>query len=108
MAEKIALSDILAQIADELTLAEENARRRGFAVMQFQECEIEFAVQAEKQAGGGIKVWFINLGGGVKRSDENTIRLKFTNISNMPMQAPQTSQDAEEGPALERQRTAEQ
>lgn len=38
MAKRIPLSDVLANVTDELLKAQQNANKRGLAVMQFEEC----------------------------------------------------------------------
>lgn len=46
--------------------------------MRFQECELEFAIEAEGSAGGGIQVYVLKLEGGLKRTETNTIKIKYT------------------------------
>ena len=77
MAEKFALSDILNGIIEELVQAHKNADHRGFAVMKFVECEVEFAVEIEKDRNLGAKLWVLKLGGGRTKTDSNTVRIKF-------------------------------
>lgn len=78
MANRIPLSEILRNIAEELIEAQIEAKKRGQAVMQFSECETEFAVKAEYEGGGKIKIYVAELGGDVKKSESNVVRLKFT------------------------------
>jgi Trypsin-co-occurring domain 2 len=98
---QIPLADLLSHITDQLVLADTAARARGKATMQFEECELEFAVKIEGDAKAGIKVWVLELGGGVKKSDSNTIRVKFKSIPGQPIQAAHTATTAP-GPSLER------
>lgn len=56
MADTIPLSDALRQITDELLQADAYAKQRGTAVMQFQECEVEFAVELAKEGEAGVKI----------------------------------------------------
>jgi hypothetical protein len=102
MAERISLADVLANITEELHKAQDAAKARGFATMQFEECELEFAIEAEHKGEAGIKVWVVDLGGGVKRTESNTIRLKFKTIPAKTVQVPQVSVDAP-GPELKKQ-----
>ena len=102
MSEKIRLSEILDHISQELIEAQQNAQDRGQATMQFDECEIEFAVETTKEAGGGVKVWVLELKGGAKKKDSNTLRIKFSSIPNQPYQAEQDA-DPEKGPELKKQ-----
>ena len=102
MTKKIRLSELLEHITEELITADEDARKRGFATMQFDECEIEFAVETEKEGGGGVKVWILDLKGGAKRTDSNTVRIKFSSIPEQPIQAKQTD-ESRPGPKLKKQ-----
>ncbi|MEH8018355.1 hypothetical protein MN202_14025 [Rheinheimera muenzenbergensis] len=88
MSNDIPLSEILQHISNELKSAHLSAEKTGGATMQFEECEIEFAVKAEKDASGGIKVWILNLSGGEKKTDANTIKVKFKKIEGIALQAP--------------------
>jgi hypothetical protein len=87
--QKFALAEVLDHITDEIRKAHARSADQGGPVMQFEECEFEFAIEAEKEASGGLKVWIINLGGGAKRTDSNTIRVKYTKIPGRPYQAEQ-------------------
>ena len=87
MANKIPLSEVLEHVAGELEEADGKARARGFKVMQFGECEIEFAIETEKSGSGGVQVWVLELGGEIKRSEVNTIRIKFTSNPEHPVGA---------------------
>ncbi|MBV8771177.1 MAG: hypothetical protein JO166_02435 [Deltaproteobacteria bacterium] len=87
MANKIPLSDVLQNITEELAKADKAARERGSAVMQFTDCELDFAIEAERQGNAGVKLWVLDVGGEVKRSESNTIKLKFSSLSNNPIQA---------------------
>lgn len=102
MSKQIALSEILAEISSELDKAHQKALLSGIATMQFEECEVELAVIAEKNANGGLKVWLLDIGAGAKKTDSNTIKLKFSKIGSSPIQAPAV--DAENpAPEIKRQ-----
>jgi hypothetical protein len=103
MATRLPLSEVVSQVAAELVRARDRARQRGEAVMQFDECELEFAVEAEKEASGGVNVWAIELGAGVKRTEANVVRVKFKALSSNPIQAEQRSDDDMLGPELRKQ-----
>lgn len=75
---------MLAYVATQLLEAQRNAQARGQAVMQFTECEIECAVQVEKETGGGLKVWILELTGGKKKTEQNTITVRFSAIEGQP------------------------
>jgi hypothetical protein len=102
MSEKIQLSEMLDHISLELLEAQKKATARGQATMQFSECEIEFAVETTKEAEGGIKVWISELKAGAKKTDSNTIRIKFSSIPDKPVQAVQQQPNAP-GPAIKKQ-----
>ena len=84
VSDRIALSDLIEYVAASLIQAQEKAQQRGQAVMQFSECEIECAVEVEKEGGGGIKVWILELRGGAKKTEHNTISVKFSPIPGAP------------------------
>ena len=46
VSKRIELSALLEHVTSELIKSHEHAQKRGTAVMQFKECEIEFAVEA--------------------------------------------------------------
>lgn len=48
--------------------------------MQFDECELEFAVEVEREAKAGVNVWALELGGNAKRADSNVVRVKFKSL----------------------------
>jgi hypothetical protein len=101
MAERIALAHVISEVAAELLKADKEAKNRGAALMQFEACEVEFAVTVEKTAEGGIKVWVFNLGLGEKDVQTNKVRVKFKSLLENPIMAPHVGEDA--GPKLERQ-----
>jgi hypothetical protein len=102
MKSKIRLSELLEHISEELITANEKAGKRGTATMQFHECEIEFAVETEKEGGGGVRLWVLDLKGGAKKTDSNTVRIKFSSIPGQAFQAKQID-EAEDGPELKKQ-----
>ncbi|MBV9850407.1 MAG: hypothetical protein JO250_12090 [Armatimonadetes bacterium] len=82
--QKIPLAELLQQITTELRRAHEAAEWRGNAVMRFQECELEFAIEAEAKAEGGFHVWVLDLGGGGSRTEANTIKIKYAALEGVP------------------------
>ena len=90
MSNEIPLSEVLEEISRELKKASERSTKDGDATMQFEECEIEFAVKAEKDAKGSLKLWMLNIGGGSKKTDSNTIKIKFKKIDDNVIQASST------------------
>lgn len=75
---RIPLAELLGYIASELREAHEKAIAGGKPVMKFQECELEFAIEAEGKKGGGLQVWVLKLEGGMKRTESNIIKIKYT------------------------------
>ena len=100
---KIKLSEVLGTIAEELIKANESAEERHRPVMQFEECEVELALAAEQEAKGGINIWAVDLSAGAKRTETNTIRVKFGKIPGQPaVQAPVVDKGV--GPEIRRQK----
>lgn len=97
MAERIELSELLKHISDQLVDAHEHAQKRGRAVMQFKECEIEFAIEVKKEATGTFKVWVMSLGGGIKKTESNTIKVKFASIGRFPIVAEEFLRPVDKG-----------
>jgi hypothetical protein len=102
MPNKLPLSEVVASVTDELLKAESAAKSRGSSVMQFDECELEFAVEVEKEGKAGINVWVIELGGGKTRTESNVVRIKFKSLESRPLQVPQALNESQ-GPAIKRQ-----
>jgi len=102
MSDKIQLSEMLDHISLELLEAQRKAHERGQATMQFSECEIEFAVETTKEAGVGIRVWISELKAGAKKTDSNTVRIKFSSIPGNSVQAVQ-QQTNSLGPDIKKQ-----
>jgi hypothetical protein len=83
--QKIPLAELVGAVTGQLREAQENARKRGFAAMIFDECEFEFGIEAEADEHGGFHVWVIELGGGVKRTETNSIRITFKSNPEYPI-----------------------
>ncbi|WP_323003213.1 trypco2 family protein [Denitromonas sp.] len=102
MADQFPLADVLSQVASELLKADAMAKARGAAVMQFEHCEVEFAVSAEKGGDAGVKLWVVNAKGSAKSSQTNRIRVRFKSPDGgTAIQAPHLVEDA---PAPKRQK----
>lgn len=98
---KVELSKVLDHIAAELIVVDTAARTRSKPVMQFDECEIEFAVKVEMSGQAGIKVWVLEIGGGGKHEHSNKIKVKFKSIPGQSIQAVQHTPGP--GPTIRRQ-----
>jgi Trypsin-co-occurring domain 2 len=99
--DRIPLAGLLGFISSELRAAHESAMRDGRPTMRFQECELEFAIEAEGKTGGGVQVYVLKLEGGVKRTETNTIKIKYVALDGSdpaqhtvaPLQAPKGARD---------------
>jgi hypothetical protein len=87
---RIVLGDLLENVTSELRAANERALAAGNAVMKFKECELELAIEAENQGKAGIKFWVLNVGGSLKRTESNTIKIKYTAIGDTVAETEQT------------------
>lgn len=96
--DRIELSQLLRYVSQELQDADAAAKAAGSPVMQFDECRLEFAVSAEKQASGGVKVWVLNLGGGAKKSESHTLTVTMKAIPGKTVVAPAQSSVQENRP----------
>ena len=76
---RIQLAELLNFVSEQVRAADERAKSdRNEPVMKFMECEIDCAIDIEMKADGGIHVWVVNLGGGAKRTESNTIKVKYS------------------------------
>jgi len=83
--ERVPLSKVLDLVTSEILLAHKNATAAGHQpVMKFEGCELEFGIDVEAKAEGGFHVWVMKLGGGVKRTESNTIKIRYTALVGAP------------------------
>lgn len=85
--DRIPLSELLEHIAGEIRDIHRKTIAHGDPVMKFKECEFEFAIEAENKAEGGFHVWVLKVGGGVKRTESNTIKIKYSALADHEMVA---------------------
>jgi len=78
MQQKIPIAELARHVRNELETIHKAAA--GDALLRLSECEFEFALEAELEAAGGIKVWLLDLRGGGKKSESNTVRIKYSSI----------------------------
>jgi hypothetical protein len=83
---RLPLSEVLGYISAEIHQAHERANLQQNAVMKFAECELDFAIETEKKAEGGVHVWVLQLGAGAKKTEANTMKIKYTAVGE-PMVA---------------------
>jgi len=81
------LGDLIKNTADELRKAS-SATTEG-AVMQFEKCDLELAVTVSAEAKGGIKFYFVDVGGKVSGETVSKVKLSFGPIpgKNVVMKA---------------------
>jgi hypothetical protein len=106
--QKLPLSRLIEAVTEELHKAEERAQSLRDAgekpdpIMQFEECELEMAVEIELSGKAETNVWVFKLGGGVKKTDANTIKVKFKRLEGTEMTF--ASKSKGQGPRLGRKR----
>ena len=77
----IPLGQLLDVVSREIRDADERARQNGIEpTMRFTECEIDCAIDVEHKEDGSIDIWVLKLGGDAKRTEKNTIKVKYTSI----------------------------
>jgi hypothetical protein len=75
--ETIELADLIDYIAEQLLEAEARGAKRSERVLELGDVELELTVAFEKKAGAGIKIYVIDLGGGVASSHTHRIKTTF-------------------------------
>jgi hypothetical protein len=81
---RVPLAELLEDITSELRQIHKKAMAGRNPIMRFQECELEFAIDVEDKVEGGFHIWVVKLGGGVKRTESNTIKIKYSALSGPP------------------------
>jgi hypothetical protein len=104
MADKVPLSQLIDVVTTELRKAADRANQYRDHVMQFEECELEFAIEIERGGEAGIQVWVLKLGGGAKKTDSNTIRVKFTALPHRSYAFPALAQPPPQGEMADEKR----
>jgi len=99
MSQKIPIAELVRHVRSELESIHNAAV--GDALLNLSECEFEFALEAEREAGGGLKVWLLDLSGGGKKSESNTVRIKYLSMPGRSVVM--VSSELGAGPDLERQ-----
>ncbi|MBV9328334.1 MAG: hypothetical protein JO352_31850 [Chloroflexi bacterium] len=78
------LQDLLSEVTTDLREAEQKADNSR-AIMKFSECELDMAVDWEVSAEGKTTIWVVEAKGGLKRSESNTIKVKFQALPNVSL-----------------------
>ena len=82
---KSRLSDVLADLADELRKAQQKAVADNKGdVFKLSGCTIELGVSWETKAEGGVEFWVVRLDGGQARADTESIILTLEPLGRGP------------------------
>ncbi|HET6387134.1 MAG TPA: trypco2 family protein [Armatimonadota bacterium] len=82
------LAELVEFVSRELRKVDEKLLQSGKdPVMRFLECEIDCAIDVEVKGEGGLHVWVVNLGAGAKRSETNTIKVKYSALPSTDLVA---------------------
>ncbi len=87
----LTLAELISDVTAQLRQAEAEAPRDS-GVMQFKECELELAVSIEAEGRAGVRVYVVELGGGVTRASSNTIKVRFSSLPDRPVIVPGLSE----------------
>ena len=98
---RILFSTMLEAAKEQILAAHVNAVSQESGIMQFDECEFEFAIETEQNTSGKATVWALEISGGGKQTDSNKVRIKYKALSNVGLQAPALQQGS--APKPERQ-----
>jgi hypothetical protein len=98
---RILFSTMLETVKEQIFTAHINAISQGSGIMQFDECEFEFAIETEQDGSGKVTVWALEISGGSKQTDSNKVRIKYKALPNIALQAPALQQGS--APKPERQ-----
>lgn len=73
----IELSNMIAEVGDQIRKADTFAKENDRAVMEFIECELEIAFEISAESGGQLKVLAVQLEGAKKQNNTHRITLKY-------------------------------
>jgi hypothetical protein len=78
MADNVTLSDAIKQLRAELEEAQREGSDRAVRFLaKSVEVELSIVFKSEKEGGGGIKAWFVDLSGKLHDSDEQSHKVKL-------------------------------
>ncbi|HEU0021281.1 MAG TPA: trypco2 family protein [Dehalococcoidia bacterium] len=77
----IPLAELIEEVTSQLRSAARKAENKEH-VMQFAECEIEVGFEAERNTDGKLDLKVFSLGHSRKKSESNTIKVKFVSIDD--------------------------
>jgi Trypsin-co-occurring domain 2 len=84
----VTLAQLVKTTADELRNIHADEPKGDTAVMRFVECEVELDVAVGADADGKVKFWVVEAGAGVSYENSQKVKLKFTALPNVLIQAP--------------------
>jgi hypothetical protein len=78
------LADMITSLGAEVREAQRRHRDAGETdLLKLKECSIELGVSWDKKADGGIQFWIIKLGGGVDKTNTQTITVTLEPAGTM-------------------------
>lgn len=89
--QRLPLVTMLDAVKEEMLAADRKAKEQGSAIMKFEECEFEFAIQTEVDASGRVTVWALELRAGARQTESNKIRIKYGSLPDGPIVAARSS-----------------
>jgi hypothetical protein len=90
--QRLPLTTMVDAVKAELLLADQKAKEQGSALLKFQECEFEFAIETEVDAGGKVTVWALELRAGARQMESNKVRIKYVGLPDGPIVAARASE----------------
>jgi len=85
--QRLPLATMLDAVKEELLGADQKAKEQGSALMRFESCEFEFAIETEVDASGKVTVWALELSAGARQTETNRIRIKYAGLPDQPLDA---------------------
>ena len=77
----ISLTELIRNVSNELRKAAKLNEKEN-AVMKFTECELELQVNITVDGKAGLKLWVVDLEGGIQKNNSHTIKVKFNSLDN--------------------------
>jgi hypothetical protein len=88
--DRIQLSEVLKMVGAEIRRAHRSATDKHSEdkpVMRFRDCELEFAIEIEAKGEGKFDIWVAKIGTGVKRTESNSIKIRYSALEDNPQVA---------------------
>jgi hypothetical protein len=84
--QRLPLATMLEGVKAELLLADRKAKEQGSALLKFEECEFEFAIETQVDAAGRVTVYALQLGAGAQQIESNKIRVKYVSLPDQDLE----------------------